>query len=115
MTTREAYSVLESADFLRDLGEVQPITPEDMETRRRIIDFVHELDTARFMLAMSYKDPFLDLVEEKDQVEIFLEVVCQILIVLVLKALEVINQVICQVVSLKNNYKFGCVNIYVLI
>ena len=29
------------------------ITPEDTETRRRIIDFVHEIDTARFMLAMS--------------------------------------------------------------
>lgn len=66
MTTKEAYIELESANFLRDLGEVQPITPEDMETRRRIIDFVHELETARFMLAMSYKDPFLDLVEEKD-------------------------------------------------
>lgn len=61
MTTKEAYSVLESANFLRDLGEVQPMTPEDMETRRRIIDFVHELETARFMLAMSYKEPFLDL------------------------------------------------------
>lgn len=66
MKTKEAYSVLESANFLRDLGEVQPMTPEDMETRRRIIDFVHELETARFMLAMSYKEPFLDLVEEKD-------------------------------------------------
>ena len=66
MTTRDAYAVLESANFLRDLGEVQPMTPEDMETRRRIIDFVHELETARFMLAMSYKEPFLDLVEEKD-------------------------------------------------
>lgn len=66
MTTKEAYAVLESANFLRDFGEVQPMTPEDMETRRRIIDFVHELETARFMLAMSYKDPFLDLVEEKD-------------------------------------------------
>ncbi len=66
MTTKEAYIVLESANFLRDLGEVQPITPEDMETRRRIIDFVAELETARFMLAMSYKDPFLDIVEEKD-------------------------------------------------
>ena len=66
MTTREAYSILESANFLRDLGEVQPMTPEDMETRRRIIDFVHELETARFMLAMSYKHPYLDIVEEKD-------------------------------------------------
>ena len=66
MTTREAYIALESADFLRDLGEVQPKTPEDMETRRRIIDFVRELETARFMLAMSYKHPYLDLVEEKD-------------------------------------------------
>jgi hypothetical protein len=45
---------------------VQPISPEDVETRRRIIDFVHEIDTARFMLAMSYKDPYLDLVDEKD-------------------------------------------------
>ena len=66
MTTKEAYTILESANFLRDFGEVQPMTPEDMETRRRVIDFVHELETARFMLAMSYKDPFLDLVEEKD-------------------------------------------------
>ena len=66
MTTKEAYITLESANFLRDLGEVQPMTPEDMETRRRIIDFVRELETARFMLAMSYKHPYLDLVEEKD-------------------------------------------------
>ncbi|UPS45434.1 hypothetical protein M1D30_04470 [Prevotella sp. E15-22] len=66
MTTRDAYCVLESANFLRDLGEVQPVTPEDMETRRRIIDFVRELETARFMLAMSYKHPYLDIVEEKD-------------------------------------------------
>lgn len=66
MTTKEAYTILESANFLRDFGEVQPMTPEDIETRRRIIDFVHELETARFMLAMSYKDPFLDLEEEKD-------------------------------------------------
>lgn len=40
MTTKEAYSVLESANFLRDLGEVQPMTPEDMETRRRIIEIL---------------------------------------------------------------------------
>ena len=45
---------------------MQPATPEDTETRRRIIDFVHEVETARFMLAMSYKEPYLDLVEEKD-------------------------------------------------
>ena len=81
MTTREAYSVLESANFLRDLGGVQPMTPEDMETRRRIIDFVHELETATFMLAMSYKEPFLDLVEEKDfgnkfKTEYFNSIIC---------------------------------------
>lgn len=43
-----------------------PVTPEDVETRRRIVDFIHEIDTARFMLAMSYKHPYTDLVEEKD-------------------------------------------------
>lgn len=41
-----------------------------IETRRRLLDFSHELDIARFMLAMSYKqpgkDPYLDLFEEKD-------------------------------------------------
>ena len=57
---------LEPAHFLKDDDLVQPATPEDVETRRRIIDFVHEIDTARFMLAMSYKHPYLDLVEEKD-------------------------------------------------
>lgn len=66
MTTRDAYMLLEPAHFLKDKDLVQPITPEDTETRRRIIDFVHEIDTARFMLAMSYKDPYLDLVDEKD-------------------------------------------------
>jgi predicted HAD superfamily hydrolase len=66
MTTKDAYILLESAHFLKDDDLVQPITPEDTETRRRIIDFVHEIDTARFMLAMSFKDPYLDLVEEKD-------------------------------------------------
>lgn len=66
MTTRDAYMLLEPAHFLKDKDLVQPITPEDVETRRRIIDFVHEIDTARFMLAMSYKDPYLDLVDEKD-------------------------------------------------
>ena len=66
MTTKDAYIVLESAHFLKDDDLVQPVTPEDTETRRRIIDFVHEIDTARFMLAMSFKDPYLDLVEEKD-------------------------------------------------
>ncbi len=66
MTTREAYQILEPAHFLRDNDLVQPLTPEDTETRRRIIDFVHEIDTARFMLAMSFKEPYLDLVEEKD-------------------------------------------------
>lgn len=66
MTTRDAYMLLEPAHFLKDKDLVQPITPEDAETRRRIIDFVHEIDTARFMLAMSYKDPYLDLVDEKD-------------------------------------------------
>jgi hypothetical protein len=66
MTTKDAYQLLESAYFLKDNDIVQPATPEDVETRRRIIDFVHEIETARFMLAMSYKDPYLDLVEEKD-------------------------------------------------
>ena len=66
MTTREAYQLLEPAHFLKDKDLVQPFTPEDVETRRRIIDFVHEIETARFMLAMSYKEPYLDLVEEKD-------------------------------------------------
>ena len=66
MTTKDAYILLESAHFLKDDDLVQPVTPEDTETRRRIIDFVHEIDTARFMLAMSFKDPYLDLVEEKD-------------------------------------------------
>ena len=64
MTTREAYQILEPAHFLRDDDVVQPLTPEDTETRRRLIDFVHELDTARFMLAMSFKEPYLDLVED---------------------------------------------------
>ena len=66
MTTRDVYQLLEPAHFLKDEDVVQPLTPEDTETRRRIIDFVHEIDTARFMLAMSYKEPYLDLVEEKD-------------------------------------------------
>ena len=66
MTTKEVYSILEPAHFLKDKDLVQPKTPEDIETRRRIIDFVHEIDSARFMLAMSYKEPYLDLVEEKD-------------------------------------------------
>ena len=66
MTTRDAYQILEPAYFLKDNDLVQPATPEDTETRRRIIDFVHEVETGRFMLAMSYKEPYLDLVEEKD-------------------------------------------------
>ena len=66
MTTKEAYIILEPAHFLKDKNLVQPLTPEDVETRRRIVDFIHEIDTARFMLAMSYKEPYLDLVEEKD-------------------------------------------------
>lgn len=66
MTTKEAYSLLESAHFLKDDDLVQPCTPEDTETRRRIIDFAHDIDTARFMLAMSYKQPYFDLVDEKD-------------------------------------------------
>ena len=66
MTTKEAYLLLEPAHFLKDDDLVQPITPEDTETRRRIIDFIHEIDTARFMLAMSYKHPYLDLVDGKD-------------------------------------------------
>lgn len=66
MTTKEAYRLLEPAHFLEDKDLVQPITPNDIETRRRIIDFIHEIDTARFMLAMSYKHPYTDLVDEKD-------------------------------------------------
>ena len=66
MTTREAYSILEPAHFLKDEDLVLPITPEDTETRRRIYDFIHEIETARFMLAMSFKEPYLDLVGEKD-------------------------------------------------
>ena len=66
MDTTEAYRLLEPPLFLCDNDLVQPATPEDVETRRRIIDFVHEIETARFMLAMSYKHPYLDLVDEKD-------------------------------------------------
>lgn len=66
MTTQEAYYLLEPAHFLYDRVLVLPVTPEDVETRRRIVDFIHEIDTARFMLAMSYKHPYTDLVEEKD-------------------------------------------------
>lgn len=66
MTTKEAYRMLEPAHFLKDKDLVQPITPDDIETRRRIIDFIHEIDTARFMLAMSYKNPYTDLVDKKD-------------------------------------------------
>ena len=53
MTTRDAYLLLEPAHFLKDKDLVLPLTPEDVETRRRIVDFIHEIDTARFMLAMS--------------------------------------------------------------
>lgn len=70
MTTKEAYRILEPAHFLKDEELVQPNTPDEIETRRRIIDFIKELDIARFMLAMSFKeagtDPYLDLFEEKD-------------------------------------------------
>lgn len=70
MTTKEAYRILEPVHFLKDKGFVQPMTPEEIETRRRIIDFIKEVDIARFMLAMSFKeagtDPYLDLFEEKD-------------------------------------------------
>lgn len=66
MTTREAYEQLEPAFFLKDKDFVLPTSPEDVETRRRIIDFIHEIEAARFMLAMSYKHPYLDLVDEKD-------------------------------------------------
>lgn len=38
MTTREAYQILEPAHFLKDEDVVQPLTPEDTETRRRIIE-----------------------------------------------------------------------------
>ena len=54
MDTRNAYQVLEPPLFLCDNDLVQPATPEDVETRRRIIDFVHEIETARFMLAMRF-------------------------------------------------------------
>ena len=66
MTTKDVYKLLEPAHFLKDKDLVLPLTPEDVETRRRVVDFIHEIDTARFMLAMSYKEPYLDLVEEKD-------------------------------------------------
>ena len=48
MTTREAYQLLEPAYFLKDNDLVQPATPEDTETRRRIIDFVHEVEKHLF-------------------------------------------------------------------
>lgn len=70
MTTKEAYKELESAHFLKDKDLVQPPTSQQLETRRRIVDFIREIGTARFMLAMSFKqpgiDPYLDLFEEKD-------------------------------------------------
>ncbi len=66
MTAKEAYKLLEPAHFLKDKDLVQPTTPEDTETRRRIIDFIHTIDTARFMLAMSFKEFYQDLVEEND-------------------------------------------------
>lgn len=70
MTTKEAYKELESAHFLKDKDLAQPPTSQQLETRRRIVDFIREIDTARFMLAMSFKqpgiDPYLDLFEEKD-------------------------------------------------
>lgn len=70
MTTKEAYKILEPAHFLKDKNLVQSNTPDRIETRRRIVDFTKELDIARFMLAMSFKeasaDPYLDLFEEKD-------------------------------------------------
>lgn len=70
ISTKEAYHKLESVRFF-NMGELfGSDSPEQIETRRRIIDFVHELETARFMLAMSFKqpgsDPYLDLFEEKD-------------------------------------------------
>jgi len=75
MTTKEAYKILEPAHFLKDNGLVQPSSPQQLETRRRIIDFIKEIDTARFMLAMSFKqpviDPYLDLFEEKDFDNVF--------------------------------------------
>lgn len=70
MTTKEAYKELEPAHFLKDNDLIQPSTPQQLETRRRVVDFIREIDTARFMLAMSFKqpgiDPYLDLFEEKD-------------------------------------------------
>lgn len=70
MTTKEAYKELESAHFLKDNDLVLPSTPQQLETRRRVVDFIREIDTARFMLAMSFKqpgiDPYLDLFEVKD-------------------------------------------------
>lgn len=70
MVTKDAYKELETANFLKDEGLVQPSTPQQLETRRRIVDFIREIDTARFMLALSFKqpgvDPYLDLFREKD-------------------------------------------------
>lgn len=70
MTTKEAYITLEPAHFLKDKDLFLSDSPTEIETRRRIVDFIKELDIARFMLAMSFKeagtDPYLDLFEEKD-------------------------------------------------
>ncbi|MBQ0118215.1 MAG: hypothetical protein KBS42_00380 [Bacteroidales bacterium] len=70
MVTKDLYKNLEPAHFLKDHELIQPSTPEDLETRRRLADFSREIDIATFMLAMSFKqpneDPYLDLFEEKD-------------------------------------------------
>lgn len=66
MTTKEVYKILESPFFLKDYKLVQPKNAKDVETRRRIVDFMHEMNIAAFMLAMSFKEPYVDLFEEKD-------------------------------------------------
>ena len=66
MTTRDVYEILEPAHFLKDQELFVPQTPVDTETGRRLSDFSREVDIAAFMLAMSYKKPYLDLFEEKD-------------------------------------------------
>jgi len=51
MTTKDVYKLLEPAHFLKDKDLVLPLTPEDVETRRRIVDFIHEIDTAPFYVS----------------------------------------------------------------
>lgn len=75
ITTKEAYKILKLPTFLFETGLIMPNTPEEMETRRRMIDFKKELHIATFMLAMSFKDagsdPMLDLFEQKDHNNVF--------------------------------------------